>query len=84
MYPVVIAANDPFGILIDGARRSPLIFIPAKIPVTVGKNTPKTVNQLFPSVYEDQVLFWKLPVNQPSKPLSKIKNKLKTPIIPFN
>lgn len=44
--PVPIAASVPLGILVDGALRSPLIFIPDKTPVIVGKNTPKTENQL--------------------------------------
>lgn len=43
-YPVPRAANVPFGILVDGCRKSPLILIPAKTPVTVGKNTPNVVN----------------------------------------
>lgn len=48
-YPVPTAANVPLGISVDGCFKSPLILIPAKTPVTVGKNTPKTVNQLYPS-----------------------------------
>lgn len=48
-YPVIIAASDPFGILVEGERKSPLMLIPAKIPVMVGKNTPKTVNHVYPS-----------------------------------
>lgn len=44
--PVLIAASVPLGMLVDGALRSPLILIPDRIPVIVGKNTPKTVNQL--------------------------------------
>lgn len=44
--PVLIAAKVPLGILVEGALRSPLMLIPDKIPVIVGKNTPKTANQL--------------------------------------
>ena len=35
------AANEPVGIDRDGCLRSPLMFIPAKTPVTAGKKTPK-------------------------------------------
>lgn len=45
-YTVKTAANVPFGISVEGLRRSPLILIPAKMPVIVGKKTPNTVNQL--------------------------------------
>lgn len=48
--PVDIADIVPFGIFVEGDLRSPLILIPANIPVIVGKKTPKTVNQLYPSV----------------------------------
>lgn len=48
-YPVPNAAKVPLGISLDGCFKSPLILIPAKTPVTVGKNTPNTVNQLYPS-----------------------------------
>lgn len=41
-----IAANEPFGILTEGFFKSPLILIPANIPVIVGKNTPKHLNQV--------------------------------------
>lgn len=44
--PVPIAVNVPLGIFVDGAFKSPLIFIPDRTPVIVGKNTPKTENQL--------------------------------------
>lgn len=47
-YPVPKAAKVPLGISVDGCRKSPLIFIPANTPVTVGKKTPKTVNQPTP------------------------------------
>lgn len=50
IHPVEIAASEPFGILVDGDFRSPLMLIPARIPVIVGKNTPKTVNQVYPSL----------------------------------
>lgn len=43
---VLNAANVPFGISVDGARRSPLILMPDSTPVTVGKNTPNTRNQV--------------------------------------
>lgn len=43
---MLVAARVPFGMSEEGARRSPLILIPANTPVTVGKNTPNTVNQL--------------------------------------
>lgn len=44
-YLVPTEASVPTGISLDGLCRSPLIFIPARIPVIAGKNTPKTVNQ---------------------------------------
>ncbi|CAD0194766.1 unnamed protein product [Chrysodeixis includens] len=44
--PVPIAAKDPLGILADGFFKSPLMLIPAKMPVMVGKNTPKHLNQV--------------------------------------
>ena len=47
-YPVLIAAKDPLGMLTEGFFKSPLMLIPAKIPVIVGKNTPKQVNHEFP------------------------------------
>lgn len=46
-YEVAKAVNVPFGMSVDGARKSPLILIPDKTPVTVGKNTPKTRNQVY-------------------------------------
>lgn len=45
-YPVVIAAKDPFGIFTEGFFKSPLILMPARIPVMVGKNTPKHLNHV--------------------------------------
>lgn len=47
-YEVLRAANVPFGISVDGARRSPLIFIPDRTPVIVGKKTPNTRNHVYP------------------------------------
>lgn len=38
------AASVPFGMSVEGARRSPLMLMPDKTPVTVGKKTPKTRN----------------------------------------
>lgn len=46
LYPVLKAAKVPFGISVEGALKSPLIFIPDNIPVTVGKKTPNTVNHV--------------------------------------
>lgn len=43
-YPVPMAAKEPLGILTDGFFKSPLILIPANIPVIVGKKTPKQMN----------------------------------------
>lgn len=48
-YEVLKAANVPLGMSVDGALRSPLMLMPDKIPVTVGKNTPKTRNHVYPS-----------------------------------
>lgn len=44
--PVLIADKVPLGISVEGALKSPLMLIPDRMPVIVGKNTPKTVNQL--------------------------------------
>lgn len=49
-YDVPKAANVPFGISVDGARKSPLILMPDKTPVIVGKKMPNTRNQLYPSL----------------------------------
>jgi len=48
-YLTPTADNVPTGILCDGLRRSPLILIPAKTPVAVGKNTPNTVKKDSPA-----------------------------------
>lgn len=45
-YDVPNAASVPFGMSVDGARKSPLILMPDKTPVTVGKNTPNTRNHV--------------------------------------
>lgn len=45
-YDVPKAAKVPLGISVDGARKSPLILIPDKTPVTVGKKTPNTLNHV--------------------------------------
>jgi len=42
-YLTPTADNVPIGILRDGLRRSPLMLMPAKTPVAVGKKTPNTV-----------------------------------------
>lgn len=46
IYEVPNAANVPFGMSVDGALKSPLILMPESTPVTVGKNTPNTRNQV--------------------------------------
>lgn len=69
-YPTPTAAIVPFGMLMFGCRRSPLILIPAIIPVTVGKKTPNAVNQLYPSKYSANELFARFPDIHPSKPCS--------------
>lgn len=56
------ADNVPTGMLLDGLRRSPLILIPAKTPVAVGKKTPKTVKKLSPASYCTLVLLTKISV----------------------
>lgn len=48
-YDVPKAAKVPFGMSVDGARRSPDILIPDKTPVIVGKNIPNTRNHVYPS-----------------------------------
>lgn len=48
-HEVLNAASVPFGMSVDGARKSPLILIPDKTPVTVGKKTPNTRNHVYPS-----------------------------------
>ena len=45
-YPVPIAANEPLGIFTEGFFKSPLMLIPANIPVMVGKNIPKHLNHV--------------------------------------
>lgn len=45
-YDVPNAASVPFGMSVDGARRSPLILIPDSTPVIVGKNIPNTRNHV--------------------------------------
>lgn len=45
-YPVPIAASEPLGMLIEGFFKSPLILMPARIPVIVGKKTPKHLNHV--------------------------------------
>lgn len=69
--PVLIAARDPFGMFVDGAFKSPLMFIPDSIPVTVGKNTPKTMNQLLSALKFGNMFSFKLFESQPSNPCSK-------------
>ena len=39
------AAKVPAGMLFDGSFRSPLMLIPAKTPVALGKKTPNTVKK---------------------------------------
>jgi len=74
-HPVPIAAKVPFGMSLDGFLKSPLMLIPAIIPVTVGKNTPNTVNQLLPSWKSGNVLLTKFSDIHPVKPLSEILNE---------
>ena len=50
------ALRVPTGMFLPGSLRSPLMLIPAKTPVAVGKNTPKTLKKLSPAVYEGPVL----------------------------
>lgn len=75
-YDVPKAASVPFGISVDGARKSPLIFIPDNTPVIVGKNTPNTRNQVYPSLYFAQKFDAKFSVFHPVNPLSGSPNKL--------
>lgn len=70
-YDVPKAASVPFGISVEGARRSPLILMPDKTPVIVGKNIPKTRNQVYPSEYCDQKFDTKLSVLHPVKPFAR-------------
>lgn len=58
---------------VDGARRSPLMLMPDRTPVTVGKKTPKTRNHEYPSWYFGQRFSTKFPLIQPSKPFSVIE-----------
>lgn len=67
-YDVPKAANVPFGISVDGARKSPLILIPDKTPVIVGKNIPNIRNQVYPSEYCAQKLDTKFSELHPMKP----------------
>lgn len=45
-YPVLMAAREPLGMLTDGFFKSPLMLIPASMPVIVGKKTPKHLNHV--------------------------------------
>lgn len=74
-HPVLTAAKVPLGMSLDGFRRSPLMLMPAMIPVTVGKNTPNTVNQLLSSWKSGNVLLTIFSYIHPGKPLSEILNK---------
>ena len=47
-YDTPSAASVPRGILVNGSLRSPLMFIPANIPVTVEKNNPNMEKKLSP------------------------------------
>lgn len=71
-----IAAKDPFGMSLEGALKSPLMLIPAITPVTVGKNTPKTLNQLYPSSYFGYTFSARFSVDQPVNP-EAVENKSK-------
>lgn len=75
-YDVPKAASVPFGISVDGARKSPLIFIPDRTPVIVGKNTPNTRNHVYPSLYFAQKFNTKFSVFHPVKPLSESPIKI--------
>ena len=59
-YDTLRAASVPRGILVKGSLRSPLMFIPASIPVTVEKNKPNMEKKLSPGRNEGPELFRKL------------------------
>lgn len=69
-----MAARVPLGMSLEGCRRSPLILMPAMIPVTVGKNTPNTVNQLLSSWKSGNVLLARFSDIHPEKPFAEILN----------
>lgn len=72
-YPVLIAANDPLGIFTEGFFKSPLMLIPARMPVMVGKKTPKHLNHEYPGRSSSgHVLFAITPLPQPRKSFSEI------------
>lgn len=73
-----MAANVPLGMSFEGALKSPLMLIPAMIPVTVGKNTPNTLNQLYPSSYFGYAFSATFLVDHPvnPEPVKKKKNKM--------
>lgn len=73
-YDVPKAARVPFGMSVDGARRSPLMLMPDKTPVIVGKKIPNTRDHVYPSLYFDQKFATKLSTLHPVKPLAKNPN----------
>lgn len=46
-YEEPIAASVPLGMLVKGSWRSPLMLMPARIPVTVEKNRPNIVKKFW-------------------------------------
>lgn len=75
-YPVATADSVPIEMSFEGFLRSPLMLIPAMTPVRAGKKTPKTLNQLWCSVYAGRLLATHTVEFQPKKPRSEKLQKI--------
>lgn len=69
------AAREPAGMFVEGSFKSPLMLIPDKTPVALGKNTPKTVKKFCPLEKAGAAFFSMLSVLYPVKPAAVRENK---------
>lgn len=70
-YDTPRAAKVPWGMLLKGSFRSPLMLIPAKIPVTVEKNNPIMLKKFSPGRKSGLELLRRLNSEYPITPCSE-------------
>lgn len=70
-YDTPRAAKVPWGMLLKGSLRSPLMLIPAKIPVTVEKNNPIMLKKFSPGRKSGLELLRRLNSEYPMTPCSE-------------
>lgn len=70
-YDTPRAAKVPWGMLLKGSFRSPLMLIPAKIPVTVEKNNPIMLKKFSPGRKSGLELLRRLNSEYPMTPCSE-------------